>query len=74
MILIGQQSDDKQPIKLTHGISMELGGGRVIEEKYNLNHGNNLRLWNGGPLTEVVKLQRGLGSGFDYILTILFII
>jgi len=52
MILIAQQSDYKQPVKLMHvlvninkatlwplveikGQSTELGGGRVIVEKYN---------------------------------------
>jgi len=78
---MGQQSDDKQPIKLTHAIvninkatsldedqTSELGGGRVIEEQYNLKHSNNLRLkkWS--------SYKGGWSWRFDYILIILFII
>jgi len=41
---------------------LKYGVGRVIEEKYNLKHSNNLRL-KSGPFTEVVKLQRGSELG-----------
>jgi len=38
------------------GQSTELGGGWVIEEKYNLKHSNNLRLWKSSSFTEVVGI------------------
>ena len=42
-----------------------VGRWRIIEEKFNLKHSNNLRLWKklliyrGSQGTEVVKVQRG---------------